>query len=416
MKPSSLVAYLRSKGTEVAPFDPNRAKRIYSQLERYLHIPKHIIHLVGTNGKGSTGRFITLALIQNHRSVLHFSSPHLFEFHERFYLNGQHVSDEALERAHNFLQTFGFIKESSYFEYATFLALVLAQDCEFLVLEAGVGGEFDSTSVVKCELSFFTPIGIDHRDFLGDSIESIAGTKLRAMKENAILSKQEFLVTQQLAYKIAKEYNARIFSMQNIETCDDFMHACEAFAGVFGAKTKLQDYKCVFNLFQSYCLKNHYVGFLKQNLLGAFFVLRFYGLDIDFTRLKALDLRGRAERIAENILVDVGHNLECAKALVAVLLETFAQKRFTLVYNSYFDKDINGILEFFKPYIERVLILPIFENERIVPIHNLKAILKRLEIDFVEFDSLSLEKDKYYLVFGSFSVVEEFLKCTASKR
>lgn len=145
----SLHEVLESKGIEYAPFDPDRAKRIYAQILPHITLPSRIIHIIGTNGKGSTGRFIAMGLEQNQKSVLHFSSPHLFDFKERFYTQGGDIEDSRLEEAHIALWQIESVRESSYFEYATFLALYVSQGCEYLVLEAGLGGEFDSTSVCQ---------------------------------------------------------------------------------------------------------------------------------------------------------------------------------------------------------------------------------------------------------------------------
>ncbi len=95
------------------------------------------------------------------------------------------------------------MREASYFEYATFLALVLGMEYEYLVLEAGVGGEFDSTSVVLANVSVFTLIGLDHQEMLGENIEQIAKTKLKAMSGYTILARQNYRQVERIALEIA---------------------------------------------------------------------------------------------------------------------------------------------------------------------------------------------------------------------
>ena len=76
----------------------------------------------------------------------------------------------------------------SYFEYTTLLAFVVFENCDLMVLEAGLGGEFDATNVCDKELSIITPIGIDHQAFLGDTIEEIAATKIRSIQKQVTVS------------------------------------------------------------------------------------------------------------------------------------------------------------------------------------------------------------------------------------
>ena len=214
--------YMNHKGIEYRTIDKSRSARIYAELKAHIAPPKRVIQVLGTNGKGSTGRFIAQILAQNGFKILHFTSPHIFSFNERFYTNdGQNlgiVRDSALINAHRFLQKFAFVNECSYFEYATFLALVLAQGVDFAILEAGVGGELDSTSVVSRDLCVFSVIDYDHTDILGDSIEAIATTKLNAvfypnLVPKMVLGGQKYAIVEKIAESIAKKHGVEIFKV-----------------------------------------------------------------------------------------------------------------------------------------------------------------------------------------------------------
>ncbi len=212
---NGLKAFLETKPKEYHEFDPSRFIQIYKDFKNaFFEIQAKVIHIVGTNGKGSTGRFLTLLLADQNFKVLHFTSPHVFEFRERFFLNGSVVEESVLENAHQQLQSHAFSSACSYFEYATLLAVMLAKDCDYLVLEAGLGGEFDSTNALEKTLSIFTPIDYDHKEFLGDSLESIAQTKLKAMGSLNIIAPQQELVLN-TAQKIAKEKHAKLILVQN---------------------------------------------------------------------------------------------------------------------------------------------------------------------------------------------------------
>ncbi len=176
-------------------------------------IPK-IIHIVGTNGKGSTGRFLATALIRSGKKTGHYTSPHIVRFNERIWINGTEIADDHLEAAHQkllALLTSECADSLSYFEYTTLLAMMAFEECEYVVLEAGLGGEFDATNVFDKVLSIFTPIDFDHSAFLGNTIESIAGTKLRSMQTVALMGKQPHIETKIIARQIATTKRVRTF-------------------------------------------------------------------------------------------------------------------------------------------------------------------------------------------------------------
>lgn len=387
---NEVALYMEQKGIEYRTIDKSRSKRIYAELQPHLKSPKHIIQVLGTNGKGSMGRFIAQILAQNGCTILHFTSPHIFSFNERFYTNlGQNlgiISDKSLIKAHRFLQSFEAMRECSYFEYATFLALVLAQGVDYLILEAGVGGELDSTSVVKRDLCVFSVIDYDHTEILGDSIESIATTKLNAVfypnkVPKMVLGVQKYAVVEKIAKDIAKKHSVEMFCID----CHDLQASL--------AMT-----------IESYLARHNLAPFLAQNLALALKATQIFGINADLDSLPKLDLHGRFEQIAPNITIDVGHNQNAAFAIKRNLND----KKIILVYNSYFQKNIFEILSILKDNILRVEILSVSDNPRIIEQSKLEQILDSLQIAHKNFTHTDSKQD--YLVFGSFSVVEAFMR------
>ncbi len=382
-----LSAFLETKPKEYHKFDPSRFIQIYKDFKNaFFEIQAKVIHVVGTNGKGSTGRFLTLLLADQSFKVLHFTSPHVFEFRERFFLNGSVVGESVLENAHQQLQSHTFSSACSYFEYATLLAVMLAKDCDYLVLEAGLGGEFDSTNALEKTLSVFTPIDYDHKEFLGDSLESIAQTKLKAMGSLNIIAPQQALVLN-AAQKIAKEKHAKLIVVQN-----------EISKGV-----------------RDYIERHHLARFLAMNLevaLKAFETLLPCNKQEVLKNLKPLNLIGRCELLSPNILIDVGHNPHSAKALKEEIKRVFNTK-IILIYNCYQDKDAFLVLEILKPVIKKVLILELHE-ERVIKLEKLKGILETLGLEYALFEDL--EENENYLVYGSFLVANAFYKRYPKKR
>ncbi|MFP6157276.1 Mur ligase family protein [Helicobacter pylori] len=382
-----LSVFLETKPKEYHQFDPSRFIQIYKDFKNaFFEVQAKVIHMVGTNGKGSTGRFLTLLLADQNFKVLHFTSPHVFEFRERFFLNGSVVEESVLENAHQQLQSHAFSSACSYFEYATLLAVMLAKDCDYLVLEAGLGGEFDSTNALEKTLSVFTPIDYDHKESLGDSLESIAQTKLKAMGSLSIIAPQQELVLN-AAQKIAKEKHAKLIVVQNEIS---------------------QEVK-------AYIERYHLAHFLAMNLevaLKAFETLLPCNKQEVLKNLKPLNLIGRCELLSPNILIDVGHNPHSAKALKEEIKRVF-NAPIVLIYNCYQDKDAFLVLEILKPVIKKVLILELHE-ERVIKLEKLKGILETLGLEYALFEDL--EENENYLVYGSFLVANAFYRRYQKKR
>jgi dihydrofolate synthase/folylpolyglutamate synthase len=377
-----LQEFLESKPLFYREIDYTRMPRIYQKVKKYLNPHAKIIHLVGTNGKGTTGRFLATALFNNGYKTAHYSSPHILKFNERIWLDGCDVSDEILDSSH--LQLCGYLSKDdadslSYFEYTTLLAMLIFKDSEYIVLEAGLGGEFDATAVFKSDLTLVTPIDFDHQSFLGDDIKTIATTKLNAISCAAILAKQKHQDVYQIAKDISKKKNLTIKRVdQSISIKDD---------------VKLKEIQKNLNLFP----------YLFENLKLSVAALNFFKVDYKVDDFKGSKLFGRVSKISENIILDVGHNPLAASSIVKDL----QGEKYILIYNTYKDKEYKKILEILKPIIESVQIISI-DDDRMINITQLYTTLKDLKIKYSKFNKI--EMDKNYLVFGSFRVIEEFLK------
>lgn len=379
----TLENFLALKPLYYDQIDYARFPNIYKKIESHFHLPK-IVHIVGTNAKGSTGRTLAHFLHVTGAVVGHYSSPHIIDFNERIWLNGQNVSDNLLEQTHQDLQNILDKTDSdalSYFEYTTLLAmLIFSKSCDYVVLEAGLGGEYDATNVFQKELSIVTPIGFDHESFLGSSIEQIATTKLNSINNDAL---------------IAKQYENEVYdiALKRVDLIKKDLYFAQSF---------LEDE--FYENLKSYILKNNWPLFFYDNFSTAFCAMRLLGFDISVQLLDGLQLFGRCQKIAPNITIDVGHNPMAALAI----LKYFEGKKVTLIYNTYSDKEYVKILTILKPIIHEVQIIDI-ENKRAVLSEKLEDTLTSLSIQYSQFKNI--EKDKEYLVFGSFSVVEKFLKC-----
>lgn len=377
LKKVNLEEFLEHKTLYYDKIDFTVVKSSWQILSKQIKLP-FAIHIVGTNGKGSTGRFLSHYLYKKNYQVLHYSSPHILKFNERIWINGADVSDENLEIAHKFLQDLyeiELLEKLTYFEYTTLLAIYLSKDFDYLVLEAGLGGEFDATNVVQNDISLITTIGLDHQSFLGNSVKEIATTKMRSVDNKMIVGYQLYDEVIKTAYEvkeqISKERNKNIKIIEVKE-------------------------------FDKYDLNDKFATYLKRNLHLVIRCLEELKIDLDLSLFDDTPLFGRCQKVLPNVTIDVGHNPLAAE----VLVKEFKDKKINLIYNSYADKDYESVLSILKPIINKISIIEL-EDKRVVSKEILKSVIEKLGL--VSDEKIEMENNQEYLVFGSFLVVEKFL-------
>ncbi len=376
-----LDEFLAQKPLYYSEIDYTRMPRAYESIKDKITTPK-VIHVVGTNGKGTTGRFIANALFSLGFSTGHYTSPHIFEFNERIWINGQNIDDETLEKHHQRLLNIlplEFLNSLSYFEYTTFLAILVYEKCDYVVLEAGLGGEHDATNAFEKILSVITPIGLDHEEFLGNSIEEVAATKLRSVSTKAIVAEQKFKEVFETARKLEEDSNIHFVSYKDL--LDQNMRTI--------AEEVTQEFQMP-----------HY---LQENLLLSMAVIKELGFKVKKKSFYYQPLEGRMQRIKPNVWLDLGHNALAAEAIS----HCFCKKSVNLVYNSYKDKDYVSILRLLEPIVKKVEIIPV-KSDRVASKGDLVRAIVENGLEYKTFEGI--EEDENYLVFGSFSVAEAFTK------
>jgi dihydrofolate synthase/folylpolyglutamate synthase len=376
----SFFDFLENKPLYYKEIDHKRVHLAYAVLKPHMKQPR-TVHVVGTNGKGSTGRMVAHLAHKAGLYVGHYTSPHILKFNERIWIDGEDILDEVLEEAHQRL--FGILGKEmsevlSYFEYTTLLAFVVFEKCDLMVLEAGLGGEFDATNVCDKELSIITPIGIDHQAFLGDTIEEIAGAKIRSIQKQVLLAPQVFDEVVEVAREIASNVGA------DLRVCPRVNTQVDPYGLINIANAKA---------WGDYLIDNAFVALQALDMLN---------IKYDVNDLKTLELFGRFYKLTDNIRIDVGHN-----PLAAFAIEKALDEKVVLVYNSLDDKDYEEVLRILKPKIKRVEIITI-HSQRATTLAEIEKALEKVGLDYSPFKN-SIDKDENYLVFGSFYVVEEFL-------
>ena len=374
--------FIEQKPLFYKEIDYDRVYKAYDIIKNRIKRAKKIVHIVGTNGKGSTGRTVAHLLYKSGYSVTHYSSPHILKFNERIWIDSEDISDKLLEESHQTLYLLlkkEISDELTYFEYTTLLAFVSSQNSDILVLEAGLGGEFDATSIGTRDLTIITPIGLDHQEFLGNTIEKIATTKINSIQKKALLSFNSSQTIKDITKKISDKKMAKYYFSEDIITNSE----------IIKIKNIAKD--------------SNIQGYIIDNIITAISALKLLNLKYNIDDLLTLKLFGRFYKIRDNITIDVGHNPLAAIAIK----ESLKDKKIILIYNSLEDKDYISLLNILKNNIIRVEIIDI-DTHRVLDKIKLIESLKNINLEYKDFESIDNSKD--YLVFGSFFVVESFLK------
>ena len=379
-----------------------------------------IIHVAGTNGKGSTCSFISTILKEFDYKVGLYTSPFLEVFNERIRINNENISDKDIGRIVSIIKEKIEIMVDKGFDYPTEFEIVTAMafyyyfenNVDFVVLEVGLGGKYDATNVInKSEVSVITPISIDHINVLGNTISKIASEKAGIIKENSnVFIYNQSDEAKNVIKKVCDDKNSKFFEV----LFDDI-------------KIKHSDIN-----YQEFDYKNY--KNLKINLIGEHqiknsilainvveFILSKYNKKIDEDKLKLGLLNtkwaGRIEKIKENplFIIDGAHNEDGAKSLSKVLDKNFKNKNLTLLLGMLEDKEIDKVLEILIPYFNKVVTTNV-SNPRTISCDDLKEKISNYVKEVYSIDNLeealnftlkNSDKDDIIISCGSLYLIGE---------
>ena len=309
------------------------------------------IHIGGTNGKTSTTRMIDSIMTELGYRVGRFTSPHLEKITERISIKGEPISEDLMVKTYVELAPyFDFIDSKqphpiSFFEAITAIAFAAFADfpVDVGVIEVGMGGEWDATNVVQSQVSVMTPIGLDHMQYLGDTIEKIAKTKSGIFKpeSNVVLSAQEPEAAKVLLQKVAQV--SAIPFREGME-----FSLLERNRAVGGQLLKIagihREYEDLFlPLYGDHQAHNATVA------LAAAEAFTGVALDEELVRnaFAKASSPGRFEIIKRNptVIVDAAHNPHGMSALMKTLNSEFDFQRVIGVIGVMADKDVAGLID-----------------------------------------------------------------------
>ena len=359
-----------------------------------------VVHITGTNGKTSTARMTERLLAATGLRTGRFTSPHLATVRERIALDGEPVSEEGFIAAWEDVRPYVEMVDErsaatggvrmSFFEVLTVMALAAFADypVDVAVVEVGMGGQWDATNVVRSQVEVITPIGLDHKAWLGDTIEEIATTKAGIVKDGATL------VTS-LQPRAAQEAIARAAAAHDVvwrrELDPESEYAGQPGAGelsvvsrqlaVGGQLVTLATAAAVYEdvfipLHGSYQAHNALLALAAvEAVMGG----RALPAAVVQDGLASATSPGRLEvlRASPTVLVDAAHNPHGVAALVEAVEEVFGLRHLVAVTAVMADKDVEGVLAELEPACDAVVCVPM-DSPRALDVEDLAAVAREV--------------------------------------
>ena len=385
-----------------------KLKKIYELLGKPCE-NKKIIHIAGTNGKGSTATFLENIFFAAGYSVAKFTSPHILRFNERILVNKEMISDEDVvkycEIVMNILEENGL--QINFFEIATFVALLYFKEKnpDFIFFETGLGGRYDATNIVKSTIAAITNVSFDHVALLGNSLYEIADRKVGIIKNRQLCIYAQNLAELEEAVK---------------RETDNSVNVLEKYKG-FQAELDNQNYKTIVKIVENKNskesgnikkfeniekinnnknnLKKTFIlplfgKFQANNFLIAYEIAKIYGIS-DKVIQKGLDeisLAGRFEIFSKNpaTILDVAHNDDSVKVLTENLNELFKDDEVIFVLSVLGTKDIANI---FKRILEKNYKIFITSLKEVIYGLSAEEIKKNLEDSNISTKNIIFEDD-----------------------
>jgi dihydrofolate synthase/folylpolyglutamate synthase len=379
---TDVVAALDKRGFTRMEFDMQKIR----DLMDLLGSPQRAypaIHLTGTNGKTSTARMIDALLRAHGLHTGRYTSPHLETVRERISLDGESISEERMAATYREIEPLADlidernVEQLTYFDITTAMAYAAFADApvDIAVVEVGLGGAEDATNVIDAGVCVLTPIGLDHTEWLGDTIEEIAWAKAGIIHQGAtvITALQTEEAMRPIAERCAEmgatlaregrqfgvinrnqAVGGQVLTLQGLGGVYD-----EIFLPLFGAH-QAQNAACALAAVEAF------LGAGAEKQLEAEVVREGFA---------TVDSPGRLERVrsAPTILLDGAHNPHGMAATVAALEEEFAFRHLVVVIAVLGDKDAEGLLALLEPITARLVVTQ-NSSPRSMPLNELSEL------------------------------------------
>ncbi len=381
------------------------------------HSNLRTIHIAGTNGKGSTSSLIASILMEAGLKVGLYTSPHLIRFNERIKINGEEIDDNTLISLSEKYLPFSEKIDATFFEITTAMAFDYfnSQNVDIAIIETGMGGRYDATNVVNPLVSVITSISLEHKEYLGDTVEKIAFEKAGIIKENTpvVVSKNDKNILE-VINTVAEEKHSRFLEAGELET--------------------VIQHQFLSNLTTEVCVNfNGNLAYTTLPLPGAH---QIDNLELALSALLQTDFDISLENVSDGIskvkentglstriellksepkfIIDSAHNEAAVKSLVDTLSTHLPNIKYNVTFAAMSDKDIRALLKLLKPICDKLILTQpnIARAASVAELRNIAIELGYINIVSTQnthdaLDDLNFESNN--LIVGSFYLTGEIL-------
>ena len=416
-----------------------------------------VIHVSGTNGKGSTCYMINSILCEMEYKVGLFTSPQIRTIYELIKVNGIEIIELEFKECKNKLRQvlneldLDLTNDLSYFEMVFLIAMIhfKNKDVNVLILECGLGGELDATNAVsKIDYTIFTKIGIDHKNILGNTIEEICQTKSKIIRKqsNVIIAPNQRDVVYEILEKEAKNKNCDVFLAEKnikieklVDIKENSQEIDEKGNFKFVNNLKFQD-RVKAEIIRNCDFENNKFSFRfglkgEQQLENLATVLTWYFKFCDENILEnteeildralgTLQIIGRMEKVEKikNVYLDVAHNEDSIEAFVDYVKKNFGNRKKIFVIGFLKDKEVEQCVNLLKMAgdnfiltepnneerkLDSKILKKYFEDKKIENPKNIIISEKNIEKAFLKALELRENEDECIFVVGSFYLLGE---------
>ena len=371
-----LVDWLENRNIPLGEFTTDNIRTLL----KFFQKPQdklNIIHITGTNGKGSVASFISSSLKEIDYKVGKFTSPYITNICEEIEINGEEISEKDFAKiAEEVKEKVELLDKKkifvSGFEILTTIAYIyfVRKDVDFAIMEVGMGGRVDATNVMKKSIPVFAHISLDHANILGDTVGKIAREKGGIIKENSnVFSYPQDQKAKEELQKICREKNSIFNEFKENEI--EILSSDE-----FGSKFNFRDYKNVeISLIGEHQIYNASLALMVLDSLKEKYNLNDEKIKLGIKKAKNL---GRIECLSKNplIVIDGSHNLDSIEKLVENI-KKFKYNKLILGFSLLKDKDHLNILKKVENIADKIVLTEI-DNERFTDVESLYSEFEKI--------------------------------------
>ena len=367
-----------------------------------------IIHITGTNGKGSTSTIIETVLLEAGYSVGKYTSPHILKFNERIRANGKDISDEEIaltyEKVKSAIKNIGITP--TFFEVTTAMMFLYFAEkkVEYAVLEVGMGGRFDATNVADGDIAVITNVSLDHTEYLGKTIYDIALEKAGIIKEKSFVivgdSDKEFLKAVSEKKKTFINTEEKYKDVRYNLNFKNFM-----------TEIYINEKKFNLSLFGDYQVKN---------FLCAYEALKHLGISDEIIEkaVSKVVWQCRFERFSQNPLtiLEGAHNIDGILNLKKILTHEYKSDEIVMIVSILKDKKVKEMLEVCESFSDKIILTSLSDNPRGLSGEKLLEYTDKSSVFSVEdnikkaYETAEKSNRRIIAVCGSFYTCERFKK------